>query len=119
MLTIPGTVHQRHKKIKGSYNPFDPADELYGETLRQERLLNDRRHRKQWTALYKAQAGLCPVCNCKMTKETGWHDHHIHYKVAGGSDSLQNRVLLHPFCHTKVHCLGLTVIKPVPSGALS
>ena len=119
LYQLSGKPIQRHKKIKGSYNPFDPADELYGEKLRQERLLNDRRHLKQWITLYKSQAGLCPVCNCKITKETGWHDHHIHYTVAGGSDSLHNRTLLHPFCHTKVHRLGLIVTKPAPSGALS
>lgn len=117
MYQLSGTSIQRHKKIKGSYNPFDPADELYGEKLRQERLLKDRRYRKQWTTLYKSQAGLCPVCNCKITQETGWHDHHIHYRVAGGSDNLQNRVLLHPLCHAKVHGLGFTVIKPAPLGA--
>ena len=118
LYQLSGTPIQRHKKIKGSYNPFDPADEAYGEKLRQERLLNDRRHRKQWIALYKSQAGLCPVCNCTITRETGWHDHHIQYKVAGGSDSLYNRVLIHPFCHTKVHSLGLTVMKPTPEGVL-
>jgi len=119
LYQLSGTPIQRHKKIRGSYNPFDPADELYGEKLRQERLLNDRRHRKQWMTLYRSQAGLCPVCNCTITRETGWHDHHIQYRVAGGSHNLKNRVLLHPFCHTKVHNLGLSVIKPVPSGALS
>ncbi len=118
LYQLSGTSIQRHTKIKGAYNPFDPADEMYGETLRQTRLLNDRRHRQQWVTLYKSQAGKCAVCNCAITKETGWHDHHIQYRVARGSDSLSNRVLLHPVCHTKVHRLGLATTKPASSGAL-
>ncbi len=112
LYQLSGTPIQRHTKIKGAYNPFNPADEMYGETLRQTRLLNDRRHRQQWVKLYKSQTGKCAVCNCAITKETGWHDHHIQYRVARGSDNLSNRVLLHPVCHTKVHSLGLAVTKP-------
>ncbi|GAB3088569.1 hypothetical protein GCM10027081_05020 [Cupriavidus yeoncheonensis] len=88
---------------------------MYGETLRQERLLDSMAHRKQWIKLYMSQRGLCALCQCKMTKETGWHDHHIEYRVRGGSDALRNRVLLHPNCHVQVHSHGLSVVKPVPS----
>jgi RNA-directed DNA polymerase len=112
--SLPATTIQRHKKIKGEYHPFDPADEMYGETLRQERMQNSMSHRKQWVKLYMSQQGLCALCQCKMTEETGWHDHHIEYRVRGGSNVLGNRVLLHPSCHVQVHNRGLTVMKPAP-----
>ena len=112
LLTLADTPIRRHKKIKGSYNPFDPADEQYGETLRQQRLLNSRRHRTQWMSLFQSQAGCCALCGAAITQETGWHDHHIVYRAMGGSDTLANRVLLHPVCHTRVHQLGLNVVKP-------
>ncbi len=118
LYQLSGTPIRRHRKVKGDYNPFDPTDELYGERLRQERLLNDRRHRKQWIRLYKSQEGLCLVCKTRITKETGWHDHHIQYKTHGGSDNLRNRLLLHPICHATLHSLGLSVVKPVSSGTL-
>ena len=35
--------------------------------------------------------------------KTGWHNHHIQWRVYGGSDDLDNRVLLHPNCHQQVH----------------
>jgi RNA-directed DNA polymerase len=111
---LPATRIQRHKKVRGDFNPFDPAFEQYGEKLRQERMYNNMRHRLQWTALYRSQKGLCALCGCKITRETGWHDHHIVYKAAGGSDTLNNRVLLHPLCHARVHKLGLKVVKPAP-----
>jgi len=119
LYQLSGTPIRRHIKIKGSYNPFDPVHEAYGEKLRQERLLHERRHRRQWIALYKSQAGNCPICNCAITRETGWHDHHIEYRVHGGPGTLDNRVLLHPLCHAKVHSLGILVTKPTPVGVSS
>jgi RNA-directed DNA polymerase len=73
----------------GDFNPFDPAQEMYGENLRRDRMLESMSHRKQWIRLYVDQRGLCAVCQCKITKETGWHDHHIVYRTHGGSDALE------------------------------
>ncbi|SCU75748.1 RNA-directed DNA polymerase (Reverse transcriptase) [Cupriavidus necator] len=115
LYSLSGTLIQRHKKVKGEYHPFDPEWEMYGETLRQERLLNSMSYRKQWAKLYVSQRGLCALCQCKITKETGWNDHHIEYRVFGGSNALGNRMLLHPNCHIQVHNHGLTVVKPAPS----
>lgn len=111
--SIPGTPIQRHKKIRGDYNPFDPAQEMYGETLRQERMAESMSYRKQWAKLFVSQRGLCAVCQSAITKETGWHDHHIEHRVAGGSNALGNRVLLHPDCHVQVHHYGKIAVKPV------
>ena len=105
LYQLSGTPIKRHKKIKGAYNPFDPEWEMYGENLQQERMLQNMSHRTKWIRMYLSQGGLCAVCNCKMTKATGWHDHHIEYRVNGGSDALGNRVLLHPNCHAQ--CIAL------------
>lgn len=89
-----------------------PEWELYGEKLSQERLYEEQSHRRQWQALYKDQRGKCALCGLPITKETGWHDHHIVYKMLGGSDALSNRCLVHPTCHIKIHTLNLEVVKP-------
>jgi RNA-directed DNA polymerase len=115
LYSLAGTAIERHKKIKGAFHPYDPQWEVYGETLRQERMLKSRRYRKQWATLYMEQCGLCALCGHEMDMDTGWHDHHIEYRVAGGSDALGNRVLLHPNCHTRVHSLNLQVVKPAPA----
>ncbi|MGX3095981.1 HNH endonuclease, partial [Ursidibacter sp. B-7004-1] len=94
------------------YNPFLPEWELYKEVLNQCRLYEEQSHRQQWQALFKEQKGKCMLCQGIITKETGWHDHHITYRVLGGSDSLSNRCLVHPTCHTKIHALNLKVVKP-------
>ena len=112
LYRLADTPIVRHVKVKADYNPFDPAFEQYGEKRRQDRMLRSRAYRKQWATLFMAQQGQCAHCRHPITEETGWHDHHIVLRMAGGSDRLSNRVLLHPSCHTQVHALGLTVVKP-------
>ena len=113
MYSLGSTPIERHKKIKGVYNPYDPELEQYGETLRQERMLKNMSYRMEWAKLYVDQRGECALCGYEMDVDTGWHDHHIEYRVNGGSGTLGNRVLLHPNCHTQVHKLGSKVVKPV------
>ncbi|WP_459718218.1 reverse transcriptase domain-containing protein, partial [Paraburkholderia sp. 2C] len=113
MYRMSSTPIQRHKKVKGEFNPFDPRWEEYGEQLRQERMWVSTRYRKQWASLYMSQGGLCAHCACPLTDETGWHDHHLEYRMTGGTDALSNRVLLHPHCHQQVHAGKLAVTKLV------
>lgn len=113
LYRLASTPIQRHWRIKAAYNPFDPEDEQYGEQLRQNRLRNQLVYRKQEATLLLQQGGRCALCSAPLTQETGWHDHHIVYRVDGGSNALSNRVLLHPNCHTQLHVLGLDVVKPV------
>ena len=98
------TPIQRHNKIKGAANPYDPQWELYFER-RTERKMKDRLWgRRKHLSLYKRQEGKCPHCNQPLKDdETGWNIHHVIPKVEGGSDTLGNLVLLHPNCHRQVH----------------
>lgn len=112
LYSLSATPIQRHTKVKGAYNPYDPSWEMYGETLRQQRMVDKMRYRREWVKLYIDQQGKCALCGFEMDIDTGWHDHHIEYRTDGGPDCLGNRVLLHPSCHTQVHSLGLKVVKP-------
>lgn len=106
---------KRHTKVKGEANPYDPAWEIYFEHrlgVKMERNLTGRR---TLLNLWKEQQGICPICNHRITELTGWHHHHIIWRSLGGPDTADNRVLLHPTCHRKVHSLKLTVVKPRPS----
>ncbi|TAM54652.1 MAG: group II intron reverse transcriptase/maturase [Paraburkholderia sp.] len=115
LYQISGTEIRRHRKVKGEFNPYDPTMEQYGEELRKERMWHSMRYRKQWASLYMSQRGLCAHCRYPVTEETGWHDHHLEYRVNGGSDALSNRVLLHPDCHLQVHAGKIAVTKLVLS----
>jgi RNA-directed DNA polymerase len=110
---LADTKIDRHVKVAGEYNPFDPAWELYGETRRKvsgsQDLWNDARAK-----LWFEQSGRCAVCEMQLDGVNDIHDHHIVYRTHGGRNTLSNRVLIHPVCHRRVHALGLEVTKPVP-----
>lgn len=106
---------KRHSKIKGEANPYDRQWEPYFEHRLGLKMASDLKGRQQLLYLWREQNGLCPVCQQKITQLTGWHSHHIVWRVDGGSDGLNNRVLLHPECHSQVHHLGLPVGKLRPA----
>ncbi len=105
---------ERHTKIRAEANPYDPEWETYFEK-RLDMQMEARLKGRRWLShLWKEQNGLCPVCHQKITKITGWHSHHILWRSKGGSDSAENRVLLHPTCHQQIHNQGNSVEKPRP-----
>lgn len=118
LCQLTDTKIVRHVKVKGDYNPYDPAWEAYGERLRVERMSTDIWD-TQRLKLWLAQAGRCALCQQEIdVAEEGWDDHHIVPIQLGGSNALSNRALLHPVCHARVHALGLEVAKPVPARGL-
>lgn len=103
---------QRHVKIAGVANPYDPQWEGYFEERLRVKMTHDLKGRRQLLYLWKQQHGLCPVCHQKITRLTGWHNHHLVWRTHGGSDTAANRVLLHPNCHRQVHCQALDMAPP-------
>jgi RNA-directed DNA polymerase len=114
LTTASSVPIKRHVKIKGEANPFDLEWETYFEHRSGFKMANSMTGRKQLRALWRSQNGICPICNQKITVETGWANHHILWKSKGGMDGNSNRVLLHTNCHNKVHNQKLDVRKPVP-----
>jgi RNA-directed DNA polymerase len=100
---------RRHIKIRGQANPYDPAWETYFERRIAQSMQANLKAKRQLLYLWNRQAGICPVCGQKITTETGWHSHHTVWRSLGGSDGLDNRVLLHPNCHRQVHWQARTV----------
>jgi RNA-directed DNA polymerase len=105
----------RHVKVKATANPFDPKWERYFEKRLETKMMADLKESRLMLLLWQSQKGICPVCDDLITDETGWENHHIIYRVNGGPDTLDNRVLLHPTCHKQVHSLNLSVLKPRPT----
>ncbi|BBA34868.1 RNA-directed DNA polymerase [Methylocaldum marinum] len=99
-----GGVHKRkHTKIAAEANPYDPAFDDYFSGRLAARMLQTLEDRKRLRWLWWFQGGICPVCNQKITAETGWHLHHVLPRRLGGSDTMSNLVLLHENCHRQVH----------------
>ncbi|MBK9468984.1 MAG: group II intron reverse transcriptase/maturase [Pseudomonadales bacterium] len=116
---LSATPIQRHVKIKGNYNPFDPAWEREGEKLRTRRMMNSLQYRREVSRLYQQQRGQCAHCHHPITRESGWHDHYLLARTLGGGKSTSNRVLLHPECHDQVHNLGISICKPAREAGLA
>jgi RNA-directed DNA polymerase len=106
---------KRHVGIRSDANPFDPDWEIYFEKRLGVKMAQNLHGRRQLLYLWREQNGICPVCKQKITKLTGWHNHHIVWRSKGGSDKSENRVLLHPNCHRLVHSQGIFVEKPRPA----
>ena len=105
---------KRHVKIKKDANPYAPTWELYFEKRLGAKLAEHLHGRQGLLHLWQEQHGRCPICKDMITEVTGWHNHHIIWRSLGGTDRLDNRVLLHPNCHRQVHRQRLTVTKPRP-----
>lgn len=118
LYSLPETKIERHIKVKGDFNPYDPAWVAYGEKLRVQRMSQDIWNAQRYE-LYVQQFGNCALCGQGIDMDNEqYDDHHIVYRQFGGSDALSNRVLLHSVCHKRVHALGLKVIKPVSARRL-
>lgn len=94
---------RRHVKIRASANPFTKEDEQAFEQHVQRRMLHTLRNRKKLVTIFRRQAGKCPICQQRITKQTGWHIHHLIQRCDGGKDTLDNLIMLHPDCHYQVH----------------
>jgi RNA-directed DNA polymerase len=105
------TPIQRHIKIRGEANPYDPAWEVYLEQRLGAKMYATLAGKRKLLYLWKKQNGLCPVCKQMITQQTGWHNHHLVERSKGGSDKAENRVLLHPNCHRQVHNPSFSVGK--------
>jgi RNA-directed DNA polymerase len=115
LLSTSSIKIKRHHKILNEANPYDPRWEEYFEKRLDVHMEANLNGKRKLLSLWKQQKGLCPICNQKITKITGWHSHHIVWRSKGGSDGQENRVLLHPECHRKVHSQQLEVVKPRPA----
>ena len=93
----------RHTKIKGEANPFDPAWTPYFEERLGRQMVGTERGKKKLLNHWRKQNGLCPRCEQPITRETGWLLHHIVSLMKGGLNLFKNRVLVHPNCHGRVH----------------
>ena len=105
---------QRHVKIRGEANPYDPKWELYFEERLDVKMEQNLKGKQVLLHLWQEQNGICPICNQNITSLTGWHSHHIAWRSKGGTDHSDNRVLLHPNCHLQVHHQGIDIVKPRP-----
>ncbi len=117
LVTASDTEIQRHVKIRGEANPFDPKQETYFEDRLGKKMKVSLTGKIKWLRLWWRQDKECPICQEKITEDTGWNVHHILPKSEGGGDNLSNLMMLHPNCHRELHSQRTKTAKPAPQGA--
>lgn len=103
LLTLGSFHKKRHVKINVDANPYLPEDENYFDKRLSQKMGNSLEGRRRLAWLWHQQQGTCPVCLQRITRETGWHIHHVIQRTHGGSDKVSNLQLLHPTCHHQHH----------------
>jgi RNA-directed DNA polymerase len=92
-----------YTKVRRASNPYHPAWEMYFEERESRHMAHTLAGRAILLYLWRTQGGKCPACGLPISRETGWHSHHVIPKVLGGHDGATNRQLLHPECHRQLH----------------
>ncbi|MDQ2732435.1 MAG: group II intron reverse transcriptase/maturase [Armatimonadota bacterium] len=103
LLRARSTPIRRHTAIQGTANPYDPSWETYFEEregLKMEATLPGRR---RLSYLWRQQKGICPLCQQRITRLSGWQQHYVRSWTPGSGAYPTERVLLHPHCHQSAH----------------
>lgn len=103
LVNLTSISIQRHIKIKGDANPFDPTWEDYFDKRLMSLMKKSLRGKAKLTSIWKNQDGNCPICKLKIAQDEEWDIHHKIRKVDGGSDNVTNLVMLHLNCHRQTH----------------
>ena len=114
LFRASGVRIRRHRLICDGANPYDPTWELYFEERQSLQMQETLEGRGRARYLWFEQEGICPACGQGLTLERGWHIHHIQWRAHGGTDLVDNLLLLHPNCHRQVHSQGIRLAKVVP-----
>jgi RNA-directed DNA polymerase len=95
---------ERHVMVKGGNSPDDPRLKEYWEKRRKKPapylgLLKGNKGKR----LYELQRGICLACGEPLDNTEEVHIHHIVPRKQGGSDNVENLVMVHLYCHQQIH----------------
>lgn len=97
----------RHTKVRSDANPYDKEWDAYFEEREGYKLFENMNGRKTLVKMWTKQNGLCPICNAKVTKATGWRMHK--------DDTTKVKFIVHPNCHEELHGYIQKPVEPVLS----
>jgi RNA-directed DNA polymerase len=92
----------RFVKVRGRNSPYDPKLHAYWQQRTKQRIAGQTYARQRRTLL-EAQAYRCALCRLPLEGDDPLHEDHIIPRQAGGSDQLDNRRVVHAWCHHQRH----------------
>jgi RNA-directed DNA polymerase len=90
---------ERHALVRGTASPDDPSLREYWWERRKISLYTMSRGD---TKLAEAQNWKCLMCGMDLDNGEDIHRHHKTARADGGSDSYENRELVHLYCHQQI-----------------
>ena len=96
------TLITRFTKITGRHSPYDPALKEYW-TERKKQQVGRETYAKQRLMLLQKQGYQCALCHIQFTPGETIETDHIIPTSQGGTDNLNNKRLVHPWCHRQRH----------------
>jgi len=92
----------RFVKVRGRSSPYDPKLQAYWQQRTKQRIAV-RTYAKQRQALLAAQTYRCALCRRPLEVDDPLHEDHIIPRQTGGTDQLDNRRVVHAWCHHQRH----------------
>ena len=94
---------KRHALVIGTSNPYAQEWQSYFSSGQERQWIIRHKRQRYLHTLWQSQEGKCPVCQGAITKDSPWEQHHIQPRSEGGTDALNNLLLLHVNCHRQLH----------------
>ena len=92
----------RFTKVTGKASPMNPDEAEYWEKRRHKRRGRET-HPEVDRELQRRQGYGCGLCGVAFEEDDLAEKHHIQPRSQGGSDDIDNLMLIHRWCHTAYH----------------
>ena len=92
----------RFTKVTGKHSPYNPARRHYW-TERKKQQVGRETYAKQRLILHQKQGYRCALCSLPCTTGESIETEHIIPTSQGGTDDINHKRLVHPWCHRQRH----------------
>jgi len=92
----------RFTKVTGKHSPYDPALRQYWHERRKQQVGRET-YAKQRLMLHQRQGYTCALCTIPFVPGEDIETDHIIPTSQGGTDDINNKRLVHPWCHRQRH----------------
>jgi len=92
----------RHIMVKGAFSPDDPAlSEYWANRTRKQDTAQAAFPPSEKRTLLRMRGNVCPLCGKRILNGEEIHVHHL--KGHAGGEGLENKIVMHLYCHQQVH----------------